>query len=87
MHPIDARARGLEEGVSVRVFNELGDVRCALSIEPTVRPGTVVLPKGLWRSSTANGSTATALAPDTLSDIGEGACFNDARVQVERVAN
>ena len=87
MHPLDARARGLEEGASVRVFNDLGDVRCPLSIEPTVRPGTVVLPKGLWRSSTANASTATALAPDTLSDIGAGACFNDARVQVERVVS
>jgi len=87
MHPFDSHARGLEEGASVRIFNELGEVRCKLSIEPTVRPGTVVLPKGLWRSSTANRSTATALAPDTLSDIGSGACFNDARVQVERVVN
>jgi len=84
MHPIDSQARGLEEGASVRIFNERGDVRCKLSIEPTVRPGTVVLPKGLWRASTLNRSTATALAPDTLSDVGEGACFNDARVQVER---
>jgi anaerobic selenocysteine-containing dehydrogenase len=87
MHPLDARARSLEEGASVRVFNDLGDVRCPLSIEPTVRPGTVVLPKGLWRSSTNNGSTGTALTPDTLSDIGAGACFNDARVEVERVVN
>jgi anaerobic selenocysteine-containing dehydrogenase len=87
MHPLDAHARGLEEGASIRVFNELGEVHCPLSIEPTVRPGTVALPKGLWRSSTANRSTATALAPDTLSDVGQGACFNDARVQVERVVN
>jgi anaerobic selenocysteine-containing dehydrogenase len=87
MHPFDSRKRGLEEGAGVRVFNELGEVRCKLSIEPTVRPGTVVLPKGLWRSNTVNGSTATALAPDALSDVGAGACFNDARVEVERVAN
>jgi anaerobic selenocysteine-containing dehydrogenase len=87
MHPIDSHARGLEEGASVRIFNDLGDVRCKLSIEPTVRPGTVALPKGLWRASTNNRSTATALAPDTLSDVGAGACFNDARVQVERVVN
>jgi hypothetical protein len=40
------------------------------------------LPKGLWRKSTYNGSTANALAPDTLTDLGGGACFNDARVQV-----
>jgi len=87
MHPLDARARSLEEGADVRVFNDLGEVRCKLNIEPTVRPGAVVLPKGLWRRQTANRSTANALAPDALTDIGAGACFNDARVEVERVAN
>jgi hypothetical protein len=44
----------------------------------------VSLPKGLWRKHTANGLTANALAPDTLTDLGGGACFNDARVQVAR---
>ena len=38
------------------------------------------LPKGLWRKSTYNGSTSNALVPDTLTDLGGGACFNDARV-------
>ena len=47
--------------------------------------GTVSLAKGLWRRHTFNGSTATALAPDTLTDIGGGACFNDARVQVAKI--
>ncbi len=47
-----------------------------------VRPGTVSLSKGLWRKSTFNGSTSNALAPDSLTDLGAGACFNDARVQV-----
>jgi anaerobic selenocysteine-containing dehydrogenase len=87
MHPIDAHARDLEEGCDVRVFNDLGEVRCKLNIEPTTRPGTVVLPKGSWRKHTTNRMTATALVPDTLTDVGAGACFNDARVQVERIAN
>jgi len=82
IHPVDAHPRQLQEGSLVRVFNDLGEVECKVSIEPTVRPGTVVLPKGLWRKSTANGFTATALAPDTLTDIGAGACFNDSRVEV-----
>jgi len=87
MHPDDARARFLDEGDQVRVFNELGEVRCNLAITPKVRPGTVSLPKGLWRDATANGSTSTALVPDTLTDIGGGACFNDARVEVERISH
>ena len=85
IHPEDAHPRRIEEGHTVRVFNELGEVRCLASIAPTVRPGTVSLPKGLWGRHTINGATANALAPDTLTDLGAGACFNDARVQVERV--
>ena len=61
--------------------------RCAvrLQIGTWVRPGVVSLPKGLWRKSTANSNTANALAPDTLTDLGGGACFNDARVEVAKI--
>jgi anaerobic selenocysteine-containing dehydrogenase len=85
MHPDDAHVRHLREGQQVRVFNDRGEVRCPVVIEPTIRPGTVALPKGLWRKHTANGFTATALVADTLTDFGGGACFNDARVNVEAV--
>ena len=86
MHPDDAAARGLAQDDFVRVFNDLGDVHCAVNILPTIRRGTVSLPKGLWRRSTRNGASGTALVPDTLTDIGAGACFNDARVQVSSLA-
>lgn len=86
MHPDDARDRGLAEGDMVRVFNALGEVHCSLTVLPTIRRGTTSLPKGIWRRSTRNNTTGTALVPDTLTDIGEGACFNDARVQVASLA-
>jgi anaerobic selenocysteine-containing dehydrogenase len=82
LHPADADARGLSDGGLVRVYNELGEVHCTLKVTVAIRPGTAALPKGLWRRSTGNGYTATALAPDTLTDLGDGACFNDARVEV-----
>jgi anaerobic selenocysteine-containing dehydrogenase len=82
MNPADAKARGLSKDDPVRVFNDLGELQVPLGINPEIRPGTVSLPKGLWRKSTYNGSTSNALAPDTLTDIGGGACFNDARVEV-----
>jgi len=86
MHPDDAAARALKHGDGIRVFNELGEVRCRVEVGGWIRPGTVSLPKGLWRKHTANGYTANVLAPDTLTDLGGGACFNDARVQVEKVS-
>jgi anaerobic selenocysteine-containing dehydrogenase len=83
MHPDDAAARGLSDGEAVRMFNALGEVRCNMQVGAWIRRGTVSLPKGLWRKHTANGLTGNALAPDTLTDLGGGACFNDARVQVQ----
>lgn len=83
IHPDDAQPRGIAEGDEIRVFNGLGEVHCLANITPEIRPGVVSMPKGLWNKSTINGQTANALAPDALADLGGGACFNDARVQVE----
>ena len=82
MHPADAAERGLANEDPVRVFNDLGEVQCPVGLTTDMRRGTVSLSKGLWRRSTYNGSTSNALVPDTLTDLGGGACFNDARVQV-----
>ena len=86
MNPRDAEARGLADADLVRMFNDLGEVHCTLAVSASVRPGTVSLPKGVWRRSTRNGFTGTSLVPDSLTDIGGGACFNDARVQVSSLA-
>ena len=86
MHPDDASSRGIRAGSRIRVFNGLGEVRCRAAIDPDLRPGVVCLPKGLWRHNTDSGTTANSLTPATLSDLGGGACFNDARVQVEAEA-
>lgn len=87
MHPDDMRARGLEPGDRVRIHNALGEVVTTVDTDRDApRPGTVVLPKGLWSRHTENGQTANVLIPDHLSDFGEGPCFNDARVEVERCA-
>ena len=85
MHPDDAVPRGLADGDTARVFNALGEVHCPVDLDAGIRQGAVGLPKGLWRMSTLNGATANALVPDDLTDIGGGAVFNDARVQVARV--
>jgi len=85
VHPDDAEPRQLEDGDVVRMFNTLGEVKIAVHITPLVRRGTVAMPKGVWRRNLVDGFTSNALVPDTLSDLGGGACFNDARVQIERL--
>ncbi|HLL23390.1 MAG TPA: molybdopterin dinucleotide binding domain-containing protein, partial [Kofleriaceae bacterium] len=84
--PADATARGIAEGDRVRVWNALGEVHCTVRISPDVRAGVCVLPKGLWRKHTANGSTANALVPAGHADLGGQAIYNDARVEVAKLA-
>jgi len=86
LHPADAAARGISDHDEVRVFNELGEVHCRARISEHLRGGVCGLPKGAWRISSRNGQTATALCPSHVNEVGGGACFNDARVQVERVS-
>jgi len=87
MHRDDAAARELTSGDAVRIFNDLGEVHCFVEVGDGIAPGTVTMPKGLWRKSTLNRSTTTALSPDSLTDLGGGACFNDARVEVARIVS
>jgi anaerobic selenocysteine-containing dehydrogenase len=82
IHPDDAGTRGIAQSDAVRVFNSLGELQCPANLTPDVRVGTVSFSKGVWRKNTYNGSTSNALVPDSLTDLGGGACFNDARVQV-----
>ena len=44
-----------------------------------------MMPKGAWMKSSRNGRTSTALCPADVSEVGGAACYNDARVEVERV--
>jgi anaerobic selenocysteine-containing dehydrogenase len=87
IHPDDAVARGIDDEDEIRIYNELGEVRLHARVTALVRRGTVSMPKGVWRRHTGNASTSNALVPDTLADLGGGACFNDARVQVERIGS
>lgn len=85
LHPQDAEIRQVADGDTVRVFNELGEVICQAKVNTRVRAGVVSLPKGAWRKASRNGSTSTALCPADVNEVGGGACFNDARVEVEKV--
>jgi anaerobic selenocysteine-containing dehydrogenase len=82
---VDASARGIRAGDEVRVWNRLGEVRCAARISPDLRPGVALLPKGLWSHHTRNGNTANALVPEDLADLAGQATYNDARVEIARV--
>jgi anaerobic selenocysteine-containing dehydrogenase len=86
MHPDDAAARGLEDGVTVKVWNDLGEVHLSLRISDATRPGVVFSPKGVWLRTSSTGRTVNALVPNDKADICDGACYNDTRVEVAALA-
>jgi anaerobic selenocysteine-containing dehydrogenase len=82
--PLEAQKRSLRDGDRVRVRNSFGQVVATLAVSDDLSPGVASMPKGLWRRSTHNQWTANALAPDHVDAQGGGACYNDARVEIER---
>ena len=82
--PVEAAQRNLRDGDHVRLYNSFGEVLATLSVSDELPPGVAALPKGLWLRSTLNGRTSNALVPDHVDSIGGGACYNDARIEIER---
>ena len=82
MHPDDAAARGIADGVMVRIFNDRGSYRCKASVGARARPGVV---NGLgvwWRKLGVDGSNVNELTSQRLTDIGRAPTFYDCLVEV-----
>ena len=83
IHPDYAGTRGITDGMRVRVHNDLGETALVAKVTDAVRPGTVYSDKGAWCRTSDTGLTINALMPNHRADLCEGACFNDARCEVE----
>ena len=62
-----------------------GWIELPVRVGDKVRSGVVSMPSGWWASKTASGSSANALTPDGVSDLGGGGDFHSALVDVELV--
>lgn len=84
VNPLDATARGLNDGDAVVVWNEVGSVTLPVRVSNLVREGVCEIPKGLWMRHTTSGMVSNALVSDDLNDLGGGACFNEAVVRIRK---
>ena len=83
LHPDDAAARGLRDGDTVRLMNDLGEVRFRLRVSDEVGPGVVLVP-GQRPSAEADGTTINMLCSTRYADLGEGATYQSTRLDVRR---
>jgi anaerobic selenocysteine-containing dehydrogenase len=81
----DARARGIDDGDRVRVFNDRGEVYLKARIDGAVQLGTVSARLN-WAKLSA-GASINVLTSDRLTDMGGSATFYSALVEVERAGD
>ena len=83
IHPDDAAARRIEEGTMVRVFNDRGAFVAKARVSDASRPGLVVGLSIWWAKMCPGGRNANAVTSQELTDMGGGATFYDALVEVQ----
>ncbi len=78
----DARARGIQDGAQVRLFNDRGEVFLRAHVNGAVRQGTVSARLN-WAKLSPGGASINVLTSERLTDMGRGATFYSALVEVE----
>jgi anaerobic selenocysteine-containing dehydrogenase len=85
LNPLDAAARRVSNGQTVRVFNNRGVMKLAARVTDDTRPGVATILWGHWRDHPGAEGFVNDLTSQALTDLGGGATFYDCRVQVAAV--
>ena len=86
LHPDDARLRGIDDGIQVRVFNDRGSMHLRARVTERARRGVVVALSIWWKKLAADGRNANELTGQALTDMGRAPTFYDCLVEVERAS-
>jgi anaerobic selenocysteine-containing dehydrogenase len=82
MHSSDARARGIADGETVKVYNDRGEILLRARVDGAVQPG-VVSAKLNWAKFAPGFRNINVLTSEKLSDLGNSATFYSVLVEVE----
>ncbi len=82
IHPDDASVRGIEDGQTVVLRNDLGSVKAIARVAPDVRKGVVSMPGPWWRKLSLDGQGTNVLVSQTESDMGHAPTYYDVAVWV-----
>jgi anaerobic selenocysteine-containing dehydrogenase len=83
IHPADAEMRHIAEGDRIRIFNDRGSLGLTAMINANLPAGMVVTHMD-WAKLHAEGANSNVLTSERLTDIGAGATFYSALVEVEK---
>ena len=84
----DAKARKIEDGDLVMVFNDRGKIKIPAKVSQRIMPGAAILPHGAWydpdEEGIDRGGCANVLTRDEASPGGSHA-FNTVLIEIEKV--
>jgi anaerobic selenocysteine-containing dehydrogenase len=83
LHPEDAASRGLRDGDGIELFNDRGAVVFRLRVSDETPRGVAFVP-GQRPVGEAHAGTINMLVSDRFSDFGDGATYQDTRLEVRR---
>ncbi|MDP2953069.1 MAG: molybdopterin-dependent oxidoreductase, partial [Chloroflexota bacterium] len=87
LSPVDARARGIEDGDLVRAYNDIGALVMKAKVTERIMPGVVNIYEGAWyrpdERGVDRGGSVNVLCKDTVSP-GEAAATNGVLIEVAR---
>ena len=88
MNPADAKARGIKDGQTVRIFNDRGSTLLPVKVTPRIAAGVVSIKEGAWfaptKDGTDTGGCANMLAEDRSAPCG-ATTYNTNLVEVAAV--
>jgi len=89
LNPVDAEARGLEDGDEVRVFNDRGEFTAMLQIDASIRPGSAFMAEERFLQHSPGGLmqnvTNSSCIPRSYTGIhGAQVPFNDNLVEIQK---
>jgi len=85
LHPDDAAARGVRDGDAIELHNDRGSVVFSARVSDETPRGVAFVP-GQRPAGEARGGTINMLVSDRFSDFGEGATYQDTRLDVRRAS-
>ena len=82
LHPVDAAARGITDGMAIVVYNDRGHFRALARVGDGVRSGVAWAPSIWWTKLAGDGRNANDTTSQGVTDLGGGAVFYDNLVQI-----
>ncbi|MDZ7696829.1 MAG: molybdopterin oxidoreductase family protein [Deltaproteobacteria bacterium] len=82
IHPDDARSRGIEENMKVRVFNDRGEVNLYARITGRTQPGVTVAEGLYWSRFMPGNRGINHLTSQNLTDMGQSCAFHCNLVEI-----